>query len=62
MSWTSLTAAITYMRGNYIKVAISGVSDGGALAATDLMALDPGGTGSIVKSSTQTGWTLRHYL
>ena len=60
--WTSVTAAITYMRGNYIKVKISCVSDGNALLATDLMALDPGGTGSIVKSSTQSGWKLRHYL
>ena len=62
MSWT-LTSAVTYRRDNYIKFHISCTSDGAAMAATDLLALDPGGgTGSIVKSKTQTGRTLRDEL
>ena len=58
MAWT-LTAAVTYRKGNYVKFKIVCTSDGAAMAATDLLALSPGGTGSIVKSTTQTGRTMR---
>jgi len=62
MAWT-LTAAVTYRKGNYIKVKIACKSDNDAMAATDLLLMDPGGgAGSLEKPTAQTGRTLRDVL
>ena len=61
MAWT-LTAAVTHRNDNYIKVKITCLSDNDKMAVTDILALSPDGTGSIVKGTAQTGQTLREEM